>query len=367
MGKMVIQLLQNGDFESVGWWNVASAQYTVSEKEATIVKNTTTAAVSGLRKTISDLGLVVGHKYYYAGSIKTSSGRNCYVGFWQSNGVIESVFATSGSTYMKGAKIYELTSQPSHFGVRCNNSDTPSDTMNAKNIILIDLTMMFGAGNEPGLETCQEIFTEDYYPYNLTLCEFASISPIQRDLLLRRRWMISQFYPVQLVQNGNFIEGTNGWTDVDTNVISVTDGVLRLEKASSTFGRGAIFKNNTSGFITSHSYYMRGDVKSGSNKTSDSANICFTSTLNTLLGNDAITSTSGQWERIDQITSPKRNTDYFCVRTGAMASSSGSFAFFKNVILIDLTATYGSGNEPDLATCRDLFANDYYNYNSPSN
>lgn len=32
---------------------------------------------------------------------------------------------------------------------------------------LIDLTQMFGAGNEPTLEECKALFTEDYYPYNV--------------------------------------------------------------------------------------------------------------------------------------------------------------------------------------------------------
>ena len=31
---------------------------------------------------------------------------------------------------------------------------------------LIDLTQMFGAGNEPTIEECQRIFADDYYPYN---------------------------------------------------------------------------------------------------------------------------------------------------------------------------------------------------------
>lgn len=31
---------------------------------------------------------------------------------------------------------------------------------------IIDLTQMFGSGNELDLETCKELFTEDYYPYN---------------------------------------------------------------------------------------------------------------------------------------------------------------------------------------------------------
>lgn len=32
--------------------------------------------------------------------------------------------------------------------------------------MMFDLTLMFGAGNEPALEECKKIFSEDYYPYD---------------------------------------------------------------------------------------------------------------------------------------------------------------------------------------------------------
>lgn len=43
--------------------------------------------------------------------------------------------------------------------------DMQTGTYDCK-VIIIDLTQMFGAGNEPTLEECKKIFTADYYPYD---------------------------------------------------------------------------------------------------------------------------------------------------------------------------------------------------------
>lgn len=44
---------------------------------------------------------------------------------------------------------------------------------------LVDLTQMFGAGNEPTLEQCREIFANDYYPYNAGTLTSADVTAVQ--------------------------------------------------------------------------------------------------------------------------------------------------------------------------------------------
>lgn len=44
---------------------------------------------------------------------------------------------------------------------------------------LVDLTQMFGAGNEPTLEQCREIFANDYYPYNAGTLVSADVTDVQ--------------------------------------------------------------------------------------------------------------------------------------------------------------------------------------------
>lgn len=44
---------------------------------------------------------------------------------------------------------------------------------------LVDLTQMFGAGNEPTLEQCREIFANEYYPYNAGTLTSADVTAVQ--------------------------------------------------------------------------------------------------------------------------------------------------------------------------------------------
>lgn len=66
--------------------------------------------------------------------------------------------------------------------------------------------------------------------------------------------------------------------------------------------------------------------------------------------------------------------DIYTDKVDTQTSSGGANLFIrlkKNIppgtytvrpIVIDLTATFGEGNEPDLATCRRYYPNDYYDY-----
>lgn len=47
------------------------------------------------------------------------------------------------------------------------------------NVILVDLTQMFGAGNEPTLEQCREIFANESYPYNAGTLTSADVTAVQ--------------------------------------------------------------------------------------------------------------------------------------------------------------------------------------------
>lgn len=67
-------------------------------------------------------------------------------------------------------------------GVRASSMDAGAisgATISFKNMQCIDLTQMFGAGNEPTLEQCREIFANDYYPYNAGTLVSADVTDVQ--------------------------------------------------------------------------------------------------------------------------------------------------------------------------------------------
>lgn len=67
-------------------------------------------------------------------------------------------------------------------GVRASSMDTNAisgATISFKNMQIVDLTQMFGAGNEPTLEQCREIFANEYYPYNAGTLVSADVTAVQ--------------------------------------------------------------------------------------------------------------------------------------------------------------------------------------------
>lgn len=71
-------------------------------------------------------------------------------------------------------------STKSAIGVRAAGATTViGATISCKNIQCIDLTQMFGAGNEPTLEQCREIFANEHYPYNAGTLTSADVTAVQ--------------------------------------------------------------------------------------------------------------------------------------------------------------------------------------------
>lgn len=66
--------------------------------------------------------------------------------------------------------IVAIFSYASNAGKRYNETFYP---------LLIDLTQMFGAGNEPTLEQCREIFANESYPYNAGTLTSADVTAVQ--------------------------------------------------------------------------------------------------------------------------------------------------------------------------------------------
>lgn len=67
-------------------------------------------------------------------------------------------------------------------GVRASSMDAGAisgATISFKNIQTVDLTQMFGAGNEPTLEQCREIFASESYPYNAGTLTSADVTAVQ--------------------------------------------------------------------------------------------------------------------------------------------------------------------------------------------
>lgn len=136
----------------------------------------------------------------------------------------------------------------------------------------------------------------------------------------------------QLVRNGNFADGTTGWS---TNNVNVT--ILNNTASVTTTGSNVeIFLTDAIGFINGHKYYLS-SVTGGN--TGFELGILINNSWPIKLANNGTTSRkSGIFTAS---TSINTNIQYRRFNT-----DDGTVATISNTILIDLTLIYGAGNEP---------------------
>ena len=102
---------------------------------------------------------ISGHKYYCTVGNKISVNTSPGITRWWTADISTSQAIYTNSTIYTAANSTTVFS----FGIGVSNGIVCSGTLIPQ---VIDLTLMFGAGNEPTLEECEQIFTEDYYEYN---------------------------------------------------------------------------------------------------------------------------------------------------------------------------------------------------------
>ena len=180
------QLVKNGDFADTSEWLVYKGTLAVSDNVATYTVSEvgTTSVSNRLANSFKDY--IVGHKYLFALDAKSSvAGARAGLSIIGSNNGVFFDLPTA-DIWVRGMKIVEESYDdpgPSRLWLRwVNASSTASvdDTMSFRNVMLIDLTAMFGPtiadylytleSNTDGAGVAQlknwGFFTEDYYVYD---------------------------------------------------------------------------------------------------------------------------------------------------------------------------------------------------------
>ena len=164
-GKSIVwnQKVKNGNFSITDGWNRSYADISVSGNIATIKSTNNSQPIQIYHL----LKIPEGHKVYMTAEYKfekdISTGK-AFVGF-STYGITTNYVA---NTWKRNSGIYTVKSDNT---IEANihilsGVLTTEEKMYARNFMTIDLTLMFGAGNEPTLEECQKIFSADYYPYD---------------------------------------------------------------------------------------------------------------------------------------------------------------------------------------------------------
>ena len=145
----------------------------------------------------------------------------------------------------------------------------------------------------------------------------------------------------QLTQNGDFVNGTTGWQILAGESFTVVNGIAEYV-ANAQYGRLTHHANRFKTVIGNR-VYRYGLVKSNSNQvglTGGSTGV-------------ALHSGSGNFERLSFIRTATENYEFSGVSDNR--TSDWDKIYIDSIGSIDLTATFGAGNEPTKEQCDQMF------------
>jgi len=171
-GKTLVwnQLIQNGNFSEISGWMSAHFDLSISGNVLTATARSTVNNSSAIDGNV--LGTIQGHKYYTRASVRYNTSlpsTTPWIGSGGYDGVTSPLSSLSLGTWGEikgiftrgtgGDDIIRFYPRPAGWEVGA--------TVSVKNFICVDLTLMFGAGNEPEtVEEFEAMFPLSYYDYN---------------------------------------------------------------------------------------------------------------------------------------------------------------------------------------------------------
>ena len=171
------QLVQNGNFENISNWGVGNCSISASDNELTMVGGET-SETPYIQQTITATANSNHHKLLYAADVYLQESGN--VSLWSNQNNVRVENATS-STWVHVAGITSNNQQDTRFRVYVNYGGSNSNKVTKiKNVMVFDLTLMFGAGNEPAtVAEFEAMYPLPYYPYSAPTLKPVSITGIK--------------------------------------------------------------------------------------------------------------------------------------------------------------------------------------------
>lgn len=218
--------------------------------------------------------------------------------------------------------------------------------------IVIDLTDWFGSGNEPAtVEDFKAKFNKDYYGYCPT-----AIKLTQMQINAEPTYGYNQ-----LIQNGNFINGTTNWNSSGC-LISVNNNILTVRDNTNTNDAFAFTQNVVNPFILNHKYFISCKIKYTDNTNFRIVRTRYPNIINLT---ETLTTDFVTYSGIGEVTSSS-NLSIFGIQFLKYGVTLTTSSYdFKDIVYVDLTEWFGSGNEPStVQEFRQRFYKDYYPYST---
>lgn len=328
-----VNLLRNNRFTSTNGWSTVGNGFTwsVADNEATITNMGT--AASGW-KLYQYPTTIVGHVYYLVAWVQTNSTSDGI----SMNGTVNKYHSGSGNYERLSIR---FTCNNSRFEVRALHStrtgDVSSSPVKTRYVMFIDLTATFGAGHEPTQTECDVLFLEYFSDYRYVYYE-------------DKVRMLENLVPYPVT--------SKGW-----QATTVSDGVVTVV-GNGTSKYPSIQYYIPPRVLTGHKYYVKATMKVDASNCSQlqimltqPANINLTPTYVALPPlADTWYIGAGTAQFTAEYSQP---TLKFLMAYSDASYTAGKTLWIKDVILIDLTASYGAGNEP-AKTMMDSIVTSYF-------
>ena len=345
-------LITNGDFSNglEGWTadSKLSAEV-INENGENVLKitNITNSSVVAWVNVTQEFNPISGHKYYISAYTKGASNNTAgsyglYVLAFDICATPQVGITTDTWTFVSAIDS-EADSQAS-FGtsIRLRIPIGATDNVSYfKNIKVYDLTEMFGTGNEPTQQWCDN---------NLTTLENLYKSKNSKSRKVKKAYVGVKVTGNNLIVNGDFSNGVSGWYYDDVNSygaleLSANDNVLTINLVKSNTSNNIIKSETNINTVAGHVYYAKLEAKSNSSNDfrfyatlAGSPNI---STNDLVKDNEwhilSLRGVTGEYSYPFMIScyQPDKNNTVEC----------------RNIAVYDLTAMFGTGNEPTQEWC----------------
>ena len=140
------QLVQNGNFADTSGWESNYASISVSSNKCVFTSTTANSNQSLYR----DVGLTAGHKYLYICTVKLSEGTSLFrINLSGNFSNVGSISANTKTTIMQIVSVSSISYGQMYLYPNGDTGLSVGETCEFENIIIRDLTLIFGSGNEP--------------------------------------------------------------------------------------------------------------------------------------------------------------------------------------------------------------------------
>ncbi|WP_423189418.1 BppU family phage baseplate upper protein [Alkalibacterium sp. f15] len=161
------------------------------------------------------------------------------------------------------------------------------------------------------------------------------------------------FTATQLIKNGDFSDGLTGWAGyLEVSDVSVTNGILKFISLNISGGVGQYISGNT---ILNNKYYISAGVRKDSTVISATIQVGLLTA-----GHGAITNAVPLTTNMSRVSTIITSTlAHERVIIGRIATDGG-YIYADDIQLINLTQSFGAGNEPTKEVC-DIIFDTYFN------